>query len=86
MCERRLDYTYKDDRDIYLDKIKKWTTGREIKEAKENEEARKLCLLFRRYKLLGFPLSCAWGDAPAPLIELIELLEPVHSSYFPKLL
>ncbi len=75
---------YAPERDIYLDKIGRWTTGAEIKKAKENKEAIRSISFFSRYKRYGLPYSSvAWGESPAPMVEMLDNLDAMHNIYFP---
>jgi hypothetical protein len=85
IVEKRLEADYAPERDIYLDKIQRWTTGAEIRKAKENREALRILSFFSRYKRYGLPFSNkAWGDCSAPLIEMLDALDEAHMVFFPR--
>ncbi len=85
MVEERLTTDYAPERDIYLDKVKRWTTGAEIRKAKENREAMRMVQFFSRWKRYGLPEGGGWGDYPAPLIEMLDALDVLHMVYFPQM-
>ena len=79
-----MNIDYAPERDIYLDKIGRWTTGAEIEKAKKNEEANRILLFFSRYLRYGLPdNSIGWGDYPSPLIEMLDALDEEHHRLFP---
>ena len=82
--EGRLKIDYAPERDIYLDKIDRWTTGAEIRKAKENKEANRMLLFFSRYRRYGLPSNEGWGNYPNPLIEMIDALDEEHRRLFPE--
>ena len=84
MAEGRLENDYDDGRDIYLEKPDIWTTGREIKEVKQNKKAVDAVVFFRRYDEMGLPYG-PWASSPNPVIEIIEALAPMRDIYKPRL-
>lgn len=85
MAEGRLDSDYDDNREIYLDKPEIWTSGKEIREVKENKKAVDAVLFFRRYSEMGNPFG-PWAHSPNPVVEIIEALSPLRDIYKPRLM
>ncbi len=72
---------YAPERDIYLEKPSRWTTGAEIRKAKENKEAYRIIQFFARWKRYGLPEGGGWGEYPAPLIEILDELDNLYTKY-----
>lgn len=79
---RKADYD--DDRELYIEKIELWTTGREIREAYSDVEADGAIRYFQRLSRYGMPYhDRGWGEMPLPLIEAMDYLGLVEEKYRP---
>lgn len=85
MVEGRLDAEYADSREMYFEKPDIWTSGKEIREAKEDKTAAECVVFFRRYDEMGMPYGF-WGDNPNPCVEIVEALAPLRDIYKPRLI
>lgn len=84
MVEGRDKQDYEPERAIYIDKIKLWTTGEEIKSACCDREAMSAVTFFMRYKRYGLPFfGKNWAEMPNNTIEILDVLENVHMIYNP---
>lgn len=83
MLERR-DADYADERNVYIEKLEMWTTGKEIREARADKDARALIVYFQRTHRYGLPYhDKGWGEMPLPLVEVLDALTSVHDTYIP---
>ena len=49
-----------------------------------DEDAASAVSFFARWKRMGFPYG-PWGENPNPLVEVVDLLEPLDRLYNPPL-
>ena len=83
MLEGR-EAVYDDNRELYIEKIKMWATGKEIRESLSDQQADSAVRYFQRWKKYGMPYhDKGWGEMPLPLLEAMDILGWVYDSYNP---
>lgn len=83
MLEGR-DDVYDDNRELYIEKIKMWATGREIRAARSDVESDNAIRYFQRWRKYGMPYhDKGWGEMPLPLLDAMDALGWVYDVYNP---
>lgn len=59
-----------------------WVRVHEIPGIMADEDAAAAVSFFARWKRMGFPYG-PWGENPNPLVEVVDLLEPLDRFYTP---
>lgn len=73
----------REDREVML-KTGEWVKVYDIPGILNDADARRAIYFYSRFKRMGMPYG-PWGINPYPLVQVVDLLEPLDAFYHPQL-